>query len=70
MLAADARGSTAGTIGQSSVKRPTFTSRNARSLITDCHSPLYIFDQLSCARIDCGGTRVERLRNGFCFRPP
>ena len=69
MFDAAPRGSTAGTIGQSSVKRPTLTLRNARSLSTDCHSPLYIFDQLSCARIDSGGTSVDRLRNGFCFRP-
>ena len=52
MFAAAPRGSTAGTIGQASVKRPTLTSRNARLLSTDCHSPLYIPDQLSCARID------------------
>src|SRR4051812_40833294 len=70
MFAADARASTAGTIGQSRVKRPTLTSRNSRSLSTDCHSPLYIFDALSCARIDSGGTSVDRFRNGFCLRPP
>src|SRR5580704_13260062 len=62
-------GLTAGTIGHSSWYLPTFTLRNALSLINDCHSALPIHDTLSCASTDSGGLRDERLRYGFCFRP-
>ncbi len=62
-------GSTAGTIGQASLKLPTLTLRKARLLTTHCHSPLYIVDQLSCAWIDSGGRSVERPRFGFCLLP-
>ena len=62
-------GSTCTTIGQSSVKLPTFTLKNVRLEMTRCHSPLYMRDMLSCARTDSGGMNVDRPRFGFCLRP-